>query len=269
MPKFGLDLVFSREQFLEEFGRLLNPKHQISSQDLDVILKFLERDEKVIIIARGVIKFLPKLSQGDEAVTDVDVAIVKLRQTTASLEKDIETLNSEIAADKERALKLNAEGNKTGALSALRSKKLKEATLATRTSMLAQVEATYRKMDESKNSVQIVDVFKTSTGALKGLHNEIGGAEGVDKVMDAKREQEERANEIQDAINEMGPVSDDGALEDDLDALTKAVETEEAAKTAAKLAEAPKPDKKEPGKEKAKKEEGQRAKKVKLAQEAG
>jgi charged multivesicular body protein 7 len=83
--------------------------------------------------------------------------------------------------------------------------------------------------------------MRAGAAALKGLNEKVGGAEGVQGVVDAVNEQMATTEEITNIINETDQPLDEGEIDDEFEALEKADrekrEKEEAEKTAARLAE--------------------------------
>lgn len=131
--------------------------------------------------------------------------------------------------------------NRISALSAVRSKKLIEHNLSQRLSTLAQLEEVYFKIEGAAGQVEIVQVMEASTGVLRGLHAQIGGAERVEDVVETLREEMAKVDEVGSIINEAGPVIDEGEIDDELEAMEKsdqeAKEEREAEETRQRLAE--------------------------------
>lgn len=127
------------------------------------------------------------------------------------------------------------------ALSAVRSKKLAEHNLSQRLNTLLQLEEVYSKIEAAAGNVEIVQVMQASTGVLRGLHAQIGGAEKVEDIVEELREEMAKVDEVGSIMNEAGPVIDEGEIDDELEELEKgdqkAKEEKEAEETRQKLAE--------------------------------
>lgn len=131
--------------------------------------------------------------------------------------------------------------NRVSALSAVRSKKLAEHNLSQRLNTLLQLEEVYSKIEAAAGNVEIVQVMQASTGVLRGLHAQIGGAEKVEDIVEELREEMAKVDEVGSIMNEAGPVIDEGEIDEELEELEKgdqkAKEEKEAEETRQKLAE--------------------------------
>lgn len=151
---------------------------------------------------------------------------------------DLESKIADLTASAKTAL---ANKNRISALSAIRSKKMVEHNLSQRLNTLAQLEEVYSKIEQAAGQVEIVQVMEASTGVLRGLHAQIGGAERVEDVVEELREEMNKVDEVGGIINEAGPVIDEGEIDDELEALEKsdreAKEEKDAEETQKRLAE--------------------------------
>ena len=136
--------------------------------------------------------------------------------------------------------------NRVSALSAVRSKKLAEHNLSQRLNTLLQLEEVYSKIEAAAGNVEIVQVMQASTGVLRGLHAQIGGAEKVEDIVEELREEMAKVDEVGSIMNEAGPVIDEGEIDEELEELEKGdqkakeekeKEEKEAEETRQKLAE--------------------------------
>lgn len=111
------------------------------------------------------------------------------------------------------------------ARSALRSKKLAEATLDRRTSTLTQLEEVYSKIEAAASNVEVVKVMEASAVALRSLNKQVGGVEGVEGIVDALREEMDKVDEVSGVVNEVGRdgvVVDEQDVEEEFEALENA-----------------------------------------------
>ncbi|KAE8355250.1 Snf7-domain-containing protein [Aspergillus coremiiformis] len=234
------DLVYSRESFVNEFGTILNQESELSEADFDVLLLYLSRDSGAIAYDGKTIKFRPsedtprEITQQDSTVASIKALISTMTKQVESLEKKISELNSTAKA----ALHNN---NRISALSAVRSKKLAERNLQQRLDTLVQLEEVYSKIEQAASQVEYVQVMEASTGVLRGLNTQIGGATKVEDVVDELRDEMSKVDEIGNIMNEAGPQIDEAEIDEELEELEnkerQAKEAEEAEETRQKLAQ--------------------------------
>lgn len=155
--------------------------------------------------------------------------------------KQVEGLEKKIAELKASAKTALTNKNRISALSAIKSKKLVEHNLQQRLNTLAQLEEVYSKIEQAAGQVEIVQVMEASTGVLRGLHTQIGGAERVEDVVEELREEMSKVDEVGSIMNETAPVIDEGEIDEELESLEEtdreAKEKIEAEETRKKLAE--------------------------------
>lgn len=155
--------------------------------------------------------------------------------------KQVEGLEKKIAELTASAKTALTNKNRISALSAIKSKKLVEHNLQQRLNTLAQLEEVYSKIEQAAGQVEIVQVMEASTGVLRGLHTQIGGAERVEDVVEELREEMSKVDEVGSIMNETAPVIDEGEIDEELESLEEtdreAKEKIEAEETRKKLAE--------------------------------
>lgn len=159
----------------------------------------------------------------------------------STISKQVETLEEKITELTSTAKAALGKKNRILALSAVRSKKLVEHNLKQRLDTLIQLEEVYSKIEQATDQVEYVKVMEASTGVLRGLHTQIGGAEKVENVVDDLREEMAKTDEIGNLMNEAGPVIDEGEIDEELENLEskerEVEEEKEAEETRNKLAE--------------------------------
>ena len=172
----------------------------------------------------------------------------------SKLKGQVDDLTARVAvADRRTRDAVNAKQMST-AKSSLRTQKEIQAALDKRMAYLNQLDGVYTQLEQAVDQVEIVEAMKGSALALKGLNQRMGGAEGVQEVMEALREETAKAEDISDIINEPGQAVDEFEVEEELAALENAEnervaaekakkEQAEAAKIAAKFAELEKTEK--------------------------
>ena len=235
------DRVLSRTDFLKRFATILNPSAPLTTDDLDVLLVFLARDKHAISYNAQTIKFKPEHEAVPLPVTEEDAAIANLRDTVANINAQLPPLMEKIAAADAAAREAVAAKQMVRAKAALRSKKLAENALAQRSDIALQLEQVYADLQHAADQVEIVEAMRAGAAALKGLNEKVGGAEGVQGVVDAVNEQMASTEEITNIINETSQPLDEDEIDDEFEALERADrearEKEEARKTEARLAE--------------------------------
>lgn len=222
--------------FLQEF-----PIHgkQLSETDLRVLLVFLSRDLREASVANNVIplpsphkpklttlppqtiKFKPPTGELTP-VTPHDTTIANLKTLIASLHTTITILSTKISTSDAKARTAIQSSNKHAALSALKSKKIAEASLESRAKSLAQLEEVLVKIEQAADNVELVRTLEDSSKVLAELNTRVGGVEGVDKVVDELREQIDDTSEVTRILSEgMGAAAqvDDGEVEEEFEAL--------------------------------------------------
>jgi charged multivesicular body protein 7 len=235
------DRVLSRADFLKRFATIINPAAPLTTTDLDILLIHLARDKQAISYNAQTIKFKPAHESMPEAITQEDEAIVNLRDTLANINAQIPPLMEKIVLAEAAARESVAARRIIQAKAALRSKKLAETALAQRSDVAIQLEGVYAQLQQAADQVGIVEAMRAGADALKSLNEKVGGADGVQGVVDAVNEQMTTTEEITNIINETDQPVNEIEIDDEFEALEK-VEREkqekiEATKTAARLAQ--------------------------------
>lgn len=234
------DRVLSRRDFLTRFSHTLNPAAPLTNNDLNILLVFLARDKHAISYDAHTIKFAPAHAPHPQPITAEDAAIAGLRDTLANIHAQLPPLMEKTTAASAAARDAVAAHQPTRAKAALRSKKLAEAALAQRADVALQLEAVYAQLQQAADQVEIVAAMRAGADALRGLNARVGGAEGVQGVVDAVNEQMAAAEEIAGIIDG-APGEAEVDVEDEFAALESAererLDAQEAAHTAARLAQ--------------------------------
>lgn len=235
------DRALSKADFLKRFSHSLNDAAPLTTADLNILLMFLARDKQAISYNAQTIKFKPEHDASPEPITHEDEAIANLRDTLANINAQIPPLMEKIAAADAAAREAVVAKQMIRAKAALRSKKLAESALAQRSDVALQLEGVYTQLQSAADQVEIVEAMRAGADALKSLNEKVGGAEGVQGVVDAINEQMATTEEITNIINETDQPLDEAEIDDEFEALEQAEKGKEeraaAAKTAARLAE--------------------------------
>jgi charged multivesicular body protein 7 len=258
-------LIFSRSLFESEFAHVLDPTSlpdaALSTTDFDILLRYLSRDKPCLSLSSSTIKLKATSDSLPQPITQQDTDIANLRTLIKALETQVSALTDRITTLDISAREAVAAKRTIQAKSALRSKKLAETTLNTRSATLSQLEETYLAIQTAADQVAIVSAMSASANVLKSLHAEVGGTEGVEEVVDRLRDEMENVDEVGRVINEASTSKvDEEDVDEEFAAMEKVEkekkEKEEADRTAARLAELEGLDKqKEKELEQSKKEE--------------
>lgn len=224
---------------------------RLSDMDLNVLLTFLSRDKNLVVFDGHVVRLRGQSadSSHDGIITEEDGAVAQLRELIDSLTHQTGVLSKRIDDLAVTARDAVLRKNRVAALAALKQKKQAEAALTTRFATLAQLEATAAQIEQASGQVQVVQAMAASADALRSLNAQVGGAEGVDDVVDRLRDQMDAADEINRILVEAGPTSatgivvDEGEIDDELAALEQ--EEQHAAEAAAQKAKEAEDRKKE------------------------
>ncbi|KAL4733262.1 Snf7-domain-containing protein [Aspergillus similis] len=234
------DLVFSKESFVEAFGTILNENSELSDTDYDILLLYLSRDKGAIAYDGRTIRFRPT-DDSPREITEQDTAISLIKSLTATMMRQVESLEKKIAELNATAKAALGNKNRASALAALRSKKLAEHNLQQRLDTLAQLEQTQLKIEQATDHVEYIKVMEASTGALRGLNAQLGDVSKVEDVVQELCEEMSKVDEIGNIMGEAGPQINETELDEELEALEfeerDAKEEQEAERTRKQLAE--------------------------------
>lgn len=212
--------TFSKGLFQDQFKDSILKGQRLSGMDLEVLLKFMSRDQGVLLYDGKTIK-IKTPGVPETAITSEDENIAALKELTQYLEHQTVVLEKKIAELTITAKEAVTKKNRVSALAALKSKKLAETSLQNRFATLNQLEEMAAKIEQASDNVQLVNVMDASSEVLKSLNAKVGGTERVDEVVDRLREQMAQADEVSSILAEQhaGPVIDEGELDAELDAM--------------------------------------------------
>ena len=212
--------TFTKTQFSRVFGDQLVEGRTLSATDVDVLLRFLERDKGLVMYDGKTVKIRGPDDDREGRVSEEDASIAQLKELLGYLTHQTGVLSRRVDELAEAAKQAVAKKNRVAALAALKSKKLAESTLAARFNTLSQLEETAGKIQQAADNVALVRVMESSGEALKRLNAAVGGAEGVEGVVERLRGQIETADEVNvilaDAESAGGVVVDEGEIDDEL-----------------------------------------------------
>ncbi|KAL4067921.1 Snf7-domain-containing protein [Scleroderma citrinum] len=225
------DSLHTEESFRNEFGSKVLPGVTLSETDTKVLLKYLERDRRILVRDQQVIKFIA--AGREEQVTTVDYGILELKTAVNNLQAQVDRVQNKIDETTTRISTALRQQQKSIALAHLRFKKSLEELLTKRLGALQNLESTLMSVETAAGDVEIMKTYEKSTMTLQAIlsHPSLQ-REKVDETMDALAAANATAREVDDAIRIGGDVAaaemgmDDSDLEAELAELVKEVEKE-------------------------------------------
>ncbi|WWC59757.1 uncharacterized protein I303_102319 [Kwoniella dejecticola CBS 10117] len=249
------DALYDLEAFREQYSEVCFPSissskklpagtHKLSVRDIEVLVKWLHRDCGVIVTDGLVVKVLDADQiASDHPISEADRGVISVINAQRKVEKQIIGIEEQITQSQEKAKKQLAKGQKTAALSYLRSKKQLEDLLTKRIASSEQLGAVIRSIDQAKGDVEIMAAYETSTSTLRSvLSHPSLSPDKISATTDALAEAMADQEEIDQAVRIGGELATGSKRvevdEDDLAAeLAELVEEEKAAQAEARAAE--------------------------------
>ncbi|KIM87189.1 hypothetical protein PILCRDRAFT_815664 [Piloderma croceum F 1598] len=220
------DGLFNFEGFRKEFGDKVNAGNILSEGDVKVLVKFLERDRKVVVVDKEVIKFV---DEGQIAeITAVDRGILELKTAVENLHAQVDSIQRKIDDCTEKIQSALRQKRKSIALSYLRSKKQLEDLLTKRLGSLETLQSTLIRVEGAAGDVEIMKSYESSTATLQMIlaHPSLQ-RDKIDETMDAMASATSDARDVDEAIKIGGDIAaadagiDESELEEELRALVK------------------------------------------------
>ncbi|KIJ69013.1 hypothetical protein HYDPIDRAFT_81175 [Hydnomerulius pinastri MD-312] len=225
------DRLYTFEGFRREFGSIVLPGVSLSETDTKVLLRYLERDRRVVVQDKDVIKFVT--ADHDQEVTAVDRGILELKAAISNLQDQVDRLHGKMDETTTRITTALRQKQKSIALAHLRFKKSLEDVLTKRLGALQNLESTLMSVETAAGDIEIMKTYEKSTATLQAIlsHPSLQ-RERIDETMDALAAANADAREIDDAIRIGGDMQaaeagiDDADLEDELNELVREAERE-------------------------------------------
>ncbi|KAG8934572.1 hypothetical protein FRC02_009652 [Tulasnella sp. 418] len=219
--------LYSAGSFKEEFGKIAIKGSTLSQEDVKVLLRHLERDRKVIIRDKEVIKFIEtEMHHRPQQITETDKGVLEMKITISRLEEQIEEIQNQITERTNKIKDFLRKGQKVMATSYLRSRKQLEEVLGKRLGSLETIQTILLKIENAANDLEIMRAYETSTNTLKTiLAKPELQLENVERTLDAMSEALADHKEIDDAIK-LGMEDTSGVDEDELEEELKMLEEE-------------------------------------------
>lgn len=219
-----VERIFSKALFGETFRDVLGNGKGFSDGDLDLLLKFLQRDKGLVAFDGVTVKLKAPREATTSSITSEDATIASLKTLIKDLEMQTTVLTKRIDELSTVAKEAVTKKNRVSALAALRSKKLAETTLTKRHATLAQLEEVFASIEQAADQVELVKVMKSSTRVLSGLNKEVGGVDRVDDMINQLQEQISHVDEVGNVIAEAGQgvgTVDETEVDNELEAMER------------------------------------------------
>ncbi|KAI5119736.1 hypothetical protein M0805_008666 [Coniferiporia weirii] len=205
------DSLYSFSSFRREFGSRgsIFEGVALSEPDLRILVKFLDRDRKLIVSDGDAIKFVDSSgSSAPRLLTGIDKGILELKTGVENMELQVEEINKRINDKTQKVGECLRAKRKEVAMTHLKSRKLYEDLLKKRLGSLEILHATLIQVETAAQDVEIMQQYESSTATLRALlaHPSLQQA-SVEATMDAMAEASAAQRELDETIRA-------GALED-------------------------------------------------------
>lgn len=225
------DSLYTTGSFRKEFGSKVLPGVTASEMDIEVLLKYLERDRPILVRDKDVIKFIA--ADREKEVTAIDRGILELKAGVGNLHGQVNKIRCKIDEMTSRISTALSQQQKSIALAHLRHKKGLEEILTQRLSALQNLESTLMDVETAAGNIQIMQTYEKSAVTLQAILNHpLLQRAKIDETMDALAAANATAQEVDDAVRIGGDMAaaeagiDNDDLENELKELVKEVERE-------------------------------------------
>jgi len=156
----------------------------LQDEDSKALLEFLVAKKLVAFKTLDNTKIF-KISLDNSTVTfdDIDEGIIKLHQTLAILDKDIESLENEVKSLGVKVKELLRSSSRQSAKSFLQRQKIVEKNLEKKLNQKLNTESILDEILGAESNKKVVDSYKAGLDALKATQND-KSFENVDDIMD-------------------------------------------------------------------------------------
>ncbi|KIO28038.1 hypothetical protein M407DRAFT_72413 [Tulasnella calospora MUT 4182] len=238
-PPGFTESLYTRQSFQAEFESVALKGATLSQLDVDVVLKYLERDARVVIVEKNAVKFVEPADEEAiaEGITEVDLGVLEMKTTLQKLADQISEIERQIQERLDKIGEHLRRGSKNIALTYLRSKKQLEELLAKRLNTQETLQTVLNKIESAATEVEIMKAYDTSARTLRAvLQNPLLQQESIEATMERMADVLADHKEIEDAIslgNDLAassagvPDADDDELKDELEMLIAEQKKEE------------------------------------------
>ncbi|CAK5281800.1 unnamed protein product [Mycena citricolor] len=198
-PGDASDVLYSFESFKATFSDVLGDDAPLGDEDVKIVLKFLQRDRKCIVIDEQVIKFVGTGSPSE--ITAVDRGILELMEAVQHLQAQVDQLQGSIDQYTQKATTAVQQKHKSVALTYLRQRKQLEELLQKRLGSLETLDGTLLRVKTAASDIEIIKSYESSSTTLRAIlsHPSLQ-RDSIEKTMDAMAEANADAREIDEAI---------------------------------------------------------------------
>ena len=158
-------------------------------------------------------------------MSDADKNMLKVKGQKDKLKQYQRRTEGQITKARGVAKQLAQAGKKREAMLVLKQKKALEKNLSSAQDQLFQIEQMISSIETAAMQAEFVENLARSNETLKGLHEQMGGLEGVERIMEETQE----AHDLQEEINAALEGQLDAADEEDVMEQLRLLEEEEAA----------------------------------------
>lgn len=210
-------LRLKQSSFLSE--KVMN---ELVSVEERVLLDFLlDRKQMSCRTVGGVVFY--KVVEGEDLVSldETDCGIIKLDQTLATLEGEIETGEEEIKALQTKAKDLMRTGSRMSAKSILRKKQMVEKNIESKLNQKMNMENILEQIRCAETNKTVVESYKSGLDALKETLAD-SSLESVDELVDDISDMVGKAGDLTSILskNRLDDTSDTADLERELEELS-------------------------------------------------
>ncbi|KAJ6502356.1 hypothetical protein C8R45DRAFT_976362 [Mycena sanguinolenta] len=226
------DAVYTFESFKKEFS---SNSQALTDADAKVLLRFLERDRRAVVVDKDVIKFIDTDNASAlREITGVDRGILELKNAVSHLQAQVTEFQRKMDEYTEKASTALKQKHKPVAMTYLRMRKQIEDVLNKRLGSLTTLQATLLSVETAAGDVEIMKTYESSTATLRSIlaHPSLQ-KQSIEKTLDAMAEANLDAKDVDRLIRSGTDVAlgmetfDDGELEEELKALAREAETDD------------------------------------------
>ncbi|KDQ09179.1 hypothetical protein BOTBODRAFT_117543 [Botryobasidium botryosum FD-172 SS1] len=194
------DALYSLSSFRDEFANVALPGVTLSETDVKVLLTYLQRDKRVLVSEKEVIKFIDE-DEVEAEITEVDRGVLDMKTTSERLQEQIDEIQRKIEDRTSRVKEHLRKKQQELAMSYLRSKKQLEELLKKRLGSLETIQSVLLKIESAAGDIEIMKTYETSTKTLKSLlaHPTLQ-RDHIDKTMESMSDVFADHAEIEEAI---------------------------------------------------------------------
>ncbi|KAI0273300.1 Snf7-domain-containing protein [Gloeopeniophorella convolvens] len=226
--------LYSFDSFRATFASAVLPGATLSDRDIRTLIRYLERDKRVVTTEKEVVKFVEPGADASE-VTAVDRGILELKTAVINISVQIDSITAKIDDCKAKAAAALRQQHKSLALSYLRSRKQLEDVLTQRLGSLEVLRSTLLRVEGAAENIQIVRTYETSAATLRALLADPSlQRDKLERTLDALADANADAREVDEAVRAGGDTAlgvgsatgDEDELKAELAALVAEAEAE-------------------------------------------